>query len=169
MGRLTLVHRISGHINSEARFIQIASKGFDYLSEGYVTSQDFKRVQAFLANPQRSSAQERISKIVDEPNRSYSSVECNAASLLILNEWFTPAWKVRVNGKSRPVLRVNQWQTGVLLGTGKNRVEFEYRPTLFRILMIVNRITMILLVSFLIFLLCRNRLGRTSDPLPVRK
>ena len=49
-------------------------------------------------------------------------------SLLVLNEWFTPAWKVRVNGKKQPVLRINQWQTGVLLPAGKNRVEFEYPP-----------------------------------------
>jgi uncharacterized membrane protein YfhO len=47
-----------------------------------------------------------------------------------------------VNGKNQPVLRVNLWQTGVLLSAGRNKVEFEYRPTLFRILMILNRITM---------------------------
>lgn len=77
--------------------------------------------------------------------------------MLVLNEWFTPAWKARVNGKNQPILRVNQWQTGVLLGVGKNRVEFEYRPTLFRILMILNQITMVLLVGFLIFAFVRTR------------
>ena len=40
-----------------------------------------------------------------------------------------------VNGKKQPVLRVNEWQTGVLLAAGKNLVEFEYRPTLFQALM----------------------------------
>jgi hypothetical protein len=39
----------------------------------------------------------------------------------------------------------------------RNKVEFEYRPTLFRILMILNRITMVLLVSFLIFAFVRIR------------
>jgi uncharacterized membrane protein YfhO len=58
---------------------------------------------------------------------------------VVLNEWFTSAWKARVNGKAQPVLRVNQWQTGVLLRAGENRVEFEYRPTLFQILMILNK------------------------------
>jgi uncharacterized membrane protein YfhO len=71
---------------------------------------------------------------------------------LILNEWFTPAWKVRVNHKNQSTLRVNQWQTGVLLRPGKNRVEFEYRPTLFRALMALHRITMVsLLLVFVIF------------------
>jgi uncharacterized membrane protein YfhO len=66
-----------------------------------------------------------------------------------------------VNGKNQPVLRVNLWQTGVLLSAGRNKVEFEYRPTLFRILMILNRITMVLLVSFLIFAFVRIR-GRSG-------
>lgn len=59
---------------------------------------------------------------------------------------------VEVHGArgNQPVLRVNQWQTGVLLGAGKNRVEFEYRPTLFRIFVILNRITIVLFVGFLI-------------------
>ena len=63
-----------------------------------------------------------ITNVINQPNRSYSGVESNAASLLILNEWFTPAWKVRVNGVSQSALRVNQWQVGALLPAGKNDV-----------------------------------------------
>lgn len=163
MGRLTLVHRVAGHTNSEDAFVRVIRNGFDYLSEAYVTSREFKRVQPFLQSPQRSpSAQERILKIVDEPNRSYSIIECASASLLVLNEWFTPSWKVRVNGKTQPVLRVNQWQTGVLLGAGKNRVEFEYRPTLFRVLMILHRITAVLLLVSVIFIVVQGRRRSTA-------
>jgi hypothetical protein len=49
---------------------------------------------------------------------------------------------------------------------GKNRIEFEYRPTLFRMLMILNRITIVLLLGFLIFRLYRDRLSRTSSAMP---
>jgi uncharacterized membrane protein YfhO len=96
-------------------------------------------------------------------NRSYSAVESDSASLLILNEWFTPAWKVRVNGKKQQVLRVNEWQTGVLLPAGKNLVEFEYRPTLFRILMALNRITFVLLLLFVIFAVVRKVRDSSSE------
>ena len=160
MGRLTLVHRIAGNIDSEADFIKIIGKGFNYRSEAYVTSRDFNKAQKFLENP-GSSPQGRILKTVDQPNRSYSSVNCKSASLLILNEWFGQAWKVRVNGKSQPVLRVNQWQTGVLLRAGKNRVEFEYRPPLFRMLMVLNRITIALLLGFMILTIVRKTTGKT--------
>ncbi len=169
MGRLTLVHRVAGHTNSESAFVNVIRNGFDYLSDAYVTSREFKRVQRFLQSPQRlPSAQDRISKMVDEPNRSYSIAECSSASLLVLNEWFTPSWKVRVNGKTQPVLRVNQWQTGVLLGAGKNRVEFEYRPKLFRVLMILHRITVVLLLVFVIFVVVQVRRRSTALGSPGR-
>jgi hypothetical protein len=157
MGRLTLVHRVADHINNQAAFVQVIGKGFNYLSEAYVSPNDFKKVSAFLRNSQSVSPdQEHIFKIVDQPNRSYSTVECDSASLLVLNEWFTPAWKARVNGKKQSALRVNQWQTGVLLPAGKNRVEFEYSPTLFRALTALNRITILLLLVFMILALIRK-------------
>jgi uncharacterized membrane protein YfhO len=77
-------------------------------------------------------------------------VKSDSASLLILNEWFTPEWKAWVNGKHQQTLRVNQWQTGVLVPAGNNRVEFEYRPMLFRALMVLNRITIMLLLLFMV-------------------
>ena len=161
MGRLTLVHRVAGVAKDETQFTNIVSKGFDYFSTAYVPASEFEAVTSFLGNFQ-SLVQpvDRIVKIVDQPNRSYSTVVSAFASLLILNEWFTPAWKVRVNGKKQPVLRINQWQTGVLLPAGKNRVEFEYSPTLFRALTALNRITILLLLLFVALeLLRRHRLG----------
>lgn len=60
----------------------------------------------------------------------------------------------------------NQWQTGALLSSGKNRVEFGYHPTLFRMLMILNQITILLVLRFLLFRLYRNRLLRPAGPMP---
>jgi hypothetical protein len=157
MGRLTLVHQVAGFYKSEKEFLNKIRTGFDYLSAAYVDSGHFKAVRQLLGDSQGwPSSQDRIVKITDQANRSYSKIESDAASLLVLNEWFTPAWKVRVNGKKQPVLRVNQWQTGVLLGAGKNRVEFEYRPTLFRILMIFHRIMAGLLAIFVLFVVAQN-------------
>jgi hypothetical protein len=157
MGRLTLVHRVAGLAKNETEFINIIRKGFDYFSTAYVTASEFETVQSFFGNS-RSLAHpgDRIVKIVDQPNRSYSTVVSASSSLLVLNEWFTPAWKVRVNGKKHSILRVNQWQTGVLLPAGKNRVEFEYSPTLFRALTALNRITTLLLLGFAIFVILRK-------------
>jgi hypothetical protein len=158
MGRLTLLHQVAGFVKSDKEFLNRIRRGFDYLSEAYVERKQFEATRRFLSrSPMFTPSQDRIVKIVDQPNRSYSAVKSDFASLLVLNEWFTPAWKVRVNGKNQPALRVNEWQTGVLLGAGKNRVEFEYRPTLFRVLMVLNRITILSLFLFGVFALVRKR------------
>jgi hypothetical protein len=163
MGRITLVHRVAGSAENERQFINIIRKGFDYFSEAYVTSADFDAAQKFLDGSRSlPHLSDHIKKIVDQVNRSYSAIESDSASLLILNEWFTPAWKVRVNGKKQQVLRVNEWQTGVFLPAGKTLVEFEYRPTLFRILMALNRITFVLLLLFVIFAVVRKVRDRSS-------
>jgi hypothetical protein len=168
MGRVTLVHRVAGSAENDPQFINIIRKGFDYFSEAYVTLADFEAAQKFLESSRSlPHLPDHIKKIVDQANRSYSAVESDSASLLILNEWFTPAWKVRVNGAKQPILRVNEWQTGVLLPAGKSLVEFEYRPTLFRILMALNRITFVLLLLFVIFAVVRKvRDRRTKQQSP---
>ncbi len=162
MGRLTLVHRVAGFAKNEPR-LKIMSQGFDYFSEAYVTPHDLQSVRRFLGTSQMLlHARDQITKIADQANRSYSVIESGSPALLILNEWFTPAWKARVNGKKRPVLRVNEWQTGVLLPAGKNQVEFEYRPTLFRGLALLNRITLVLLLIFVIFAVVRKAAKSSS-------
>jgi hypothetical protein len=158
MGRLTLLHRVAGFAKNETEFKNIIREGFDYFSTTYVTASEFETVQSFLGSSQSlAHPGDRIVQIVDQPNRSYSTVVSASTSLLVLNEWFTPAWKVRVNGKTQSALRVNQWQTGVLLPAGKNRVEFDYHPTLFGVLMVLNRITLVLLLIFAIFVVVRKQ------------
>jgi len=165
MNRFTLVHQVEGSAPNVAGFVEIIQRGFDYHSEAYVTPRDLESVRKFLGNqPMSGRPEDVITKVINQPNRSYSRVESNAASLLILNEWFTPAWNVRVNGVSQSALRVNQWQVGALLPAGKNDVEFEYEPTLFRVLMILNRTTVVLILGFLILRWYRNRSVASSNP-----
>ena len=165
MSRLTLVHQVAGSAPNVASFVEIIQRGFDYHSEAYVTPHDLESVRKFFGNrPMSARPEDVITNVINQPNRSYSRVESNAASLLILNEWFTAAWKVRVNGVSQPALRVNQWQVGALLPAGKNDVEFEYDPILFRALMILNRTTVVLILGFLILRWYRNRSVASSNP-----
>jgi hypothetical protein len=165
MNRFTLVHQVEGSAPNVAGFVELIQRGFNYHSEAYVTPRDLESVRKFLGNqPMSARPEDVITKVINQPNRSYSRVESNAASLLILNEWFTPAWKVRINGVSQAALRVNQWQVGALLPAGKNDVEFEYEPTPFRALMILNRTTVVLILGFLILRWYRNRSVASSNP-----
>jgi hypothetical protein len=96
MGRLTLVHQVAGFADGETEFIDVIRKGFDYFSAAYVSATEFKTVQRFLGGSgSLAHSGDRILKIVDQPARNSSIVQCDSASLLVLNEWFTPAWKAQ--------------------------------------------------------------------------
>jgi hypothetical protein len=56
-----------------------------------------------------------------------------------------------LKGKNQSVLCVNKLQTGVPRVIQKNRVESEYRSTLFGVLAILNRVMMGLLLDLRIF------------------
>jgi hypothetical protein len=165
MNRFTLVHQVEGAAPSVAGLVEIIQRGFDYQSEAYVTPHDLERVRKLFGNqPMSAQPGDVITNVINQPNRSYSRVASKAASLLILNEWFAPAWKVWVNGVKQPALRVNEWQVGALLPAGNNDVEFKYDPTLFRVLTILNRTTVVLILGFLILRWYRNRSVASFNP-----
>ena len=67
--------------------------------------------------------------------------------LLILNERWSNDWHARVNSQPVKVLRVNFTQPAVVLPPGRHYVEFEFKPTLFWNLLILQRATFLLLVG----------------------
>ena len=83
-------------------------------------------------------------------NKARVEITLAQPAVIVFNEWFTPAWKARVNGVSEEVVRVNQWQVGIPVGGGKNEIEFTYRPAVSAALLVVNRVTWLLLGLFLV-------------------
>jgi hypothetical protein len=60
-------------------------------------------------------------------------VEVDGTGLLVLLERYEPDWTARVDGRERPVARVAGLFRGVEVRTGERRVEWLYRPRLFRL------------------------------------
>jgi hypothetical protein len=152
MGRLALVHTLAGTVKEENQFIAEAGRGFDFLKSAYIQEKDTPRVEEFLSKaPMETSAvNDRLYVIRNSINQVTAVVESSKPGVLVLNEWFIPAWKARVNGGSTPILGVNQWQVGVPVPAGKNVVEFTYRPSLFWGLLILNRVTWLLLFALVL-------------------
>jgi hypothetical protein len=63
------------------------------------------------------------------PNRFRVETQSPVPKLLIVSQNWYPGWKARVNGKWRPVERVNGMLMGVPVDAGASQVEFSYRPT----------------------------------------
>jgi hypothetical protein len=152
MGRLALVHALAGTFKDENQFIAEAGRGFDFLGSAFIQENDAPRLQGFLSTipMKRDVANDRLYLIRNSPNRVAAAIESPQPGVLVLNEWFISAWKATVNGHSKPIVRINQWQLGVPVQAGKNLVEFTYRPSIFWVLLILNRVTWLLLAFFVL-------------------
>jgi hypothetical protein len=176
MGRLALVHTLAGTIKEENQFIAEAGRGFDFLKSAYIQEKDASRVEEFLSKipVETSAVDDRLYVIRNSINQVTAVVESIQPGVLVLNEWFIPAWRARVNGDSKPILRVNQWQVGVAVRAGKNVVEFTYRPAVSWELLILNRVTWLVLAALvlarvarlLFFPLTPIRVGLGAKPMP---
>ena len=152
MGRLALVHTLAGIVKEENQFITEACRGFDFLKSAYIQKKDASRLERFLSKTsmETSAVNDRLYVIRSSINRVVAVVESSQPGVLVLNEWFIPAWRAKVNGKSSRILRVNQWQVGVPVGAGKNVVEFTYRPSVSWGLLILNHLTWLLLAALVL-------------------
>lgn len=175
MGRLALVHTLAGTVKGENQFITEAGRGFDFLKSAYIQEKDASRLEDFLSRTpvETSAVNDRLYVIRSSTNQVEAVVESPQSGVLILNEWFIPAWRAKVNGDSKQILRVNQWQVGVPLRAGKNVVEFTYRPSVSWGLLILNRVTWLLLVALvlarvvrLFFPLTPIRARQGAGPMP---
>jgi len=175
MGRLALVHTLAGTVKEEKEFITEASRGFDFFKSAYIQEKDASRVEGFLSkgSMETSAVNDRLYVIRSSINRVVAVVDSSQPGVLVLNEWFISAWRAWVNGDSKPILRVNQWQVGVPVRAGKNVVEFTYRPSVSWGLLILNRVTWLLLgalvlvrVVRLFFSLTPIRVWQGADPMP---
>ena len=86
------------------------------------------------------------------PKHIVFDAKAGAPSVLLLNDKFDPAWHVRVDGKSEPLLRCNFIMRGVYLTPGEHTVEFRFSPPLNMFYVSLSAVGVgILLVGCLIF------------------
>ena len=159
MDRITLVHSSAGTYTDKTDLLAAIDQGFDFQHRVYLRKDDAAKLDSIL--PSELPAEEKIAKektAIRYESTNHISVEIRTAlpGLVVLNQWFTPAWKARVNGKSAPIFRANWWQVGVPVAPGKSIVEFSYRPTLASILLILNRVTWVVILC-LVGAICWKR------------
>lgn len=67
------------------------------------------------------------------PNEVRVEVDAEKPGLLVLNDLYHPFWRVRVNGREKPLARVDASVRGVFVEAGRSSVEFDiahyWRPT----------------------------------------
>ena len=77
------------------------------------------------------------------------SVENSVDGVVFIPEYFSPGWRVKVNGAPKEILRVFGYYRGVFLKAGTNNVEFTYRPNFVVWSCIVSIFSWVVLFLFL--------------------
>jgi hypothetical protein len=96
------------------------------------------------------------------PKRITIAATAPAPAILLLNERFTPNWKVIVDGQPAPLLKCNYLMRGVQLSPGTHTVEFVFQPavTALRVSLAAIAVAILLLT---VLLLARSR-SQTAAP-----
>ncbi len=148
MDRVSLIHSLAGTYTDEAELLRGIGRGFDFKHRVYLAKDDAIELGAVLSADIPAAAQVANEKIVirgESTNYISIGVAARLPAVVVLNQWFTPAWKAKVNGKALPIVRANQWQVGVPVRAGNNIIELSYRPALASILLLLNRVTWVIL------------------------
>lgn len=143
-----VVGRVAGLYDTREDLIESVRAGFDLSREVYLDrSVTLRGLDALLSTPP-----DALRSVIKEERRSLNvvelSVSTNGPAILLLNEYFTDAWKASVNGPIAQPFRVNLNQVGVLLDPGASLVRFEYRPTMFIWLLRLQAFVVTLLLAY---------------------
>lgn len=121
----------------------------DLSSLGYVEQDILEKSRLFLAQPIQLGEDSTIKEIQTTHNKKLIEATINNNSILVLNEYFSNNWKVRLNGCEITPFRINHNQIGIFVEKGKHKVEYEYSPNLYKFLKWIQRITMVFIVLLL--------------------
>ena len=144
----TLVHKVTPFVTKDS-FRSKLALGFDYHRVAAIEKSKEQAIPPLLRAPEKTDApmpEDLVEPIFRTPNLISVQAYSAKPGLLILNERWSNDWHARVNSRPAQVLRANFTQPAVVLPAGRNYVEFEFKPTLFWNLLILQRATFLLLV-----------------------
>ena len=66
--------------------------------------------------------------LLNTPQHLMFSVESNSETMMIINNHYDEGWKLRVNGQSQPIYRVNGYFQGIKIIPGTHQYDIYYLP-----------------------------------------
>ncbi|MHC5538027.1 YfhO family protein, partial [Singulisphaera rosea] len=82
----------------------------------------------------------------DRPGQIHVSTQSGSRQLLVVSESFHDGWRLTVDGREAPVIRVYGDFLGALVGPGRHLVTFDFHPASLRNGMVTSALGLILLL-----------------------
>ncbi len=114
----------------------LAEEDFPWESTVVVEAQKAGEVPSVPVEAKRPHTPARIAEY--QPHSVVVEIPDHSAGLLVLNDCFYPGWHAFVDGRQRPIYRVNGTFRGVFVEPQDKRVVFKYDPASYRYGLIVS-------------------------------
>ncbi len=81
-----------------------------------------------------------------QPDTLKLTVLNKCRDVLVLSDTYDDGWKVRVDGQRQPILHANYLFRGIILDPGLHNVVFNYKPSLFKLGLIISAIGILMVI-----------------------
>lgn len=79
------------------------------------------------------SRSEKVDVTIPEPTRVELKAKLDAPGIVVLADVYYPGWRLYVDGRPAPILRVNRMMRGAAVDKGEHKLTYIYEPESFRI------------------------------------
>ena len=97
--------------------------------------------------PGRAAANETIEITAYAPERVALIADVASPAVLVLADAFYPGWQATVDGMPAPILRANLMFRGLALAPGRHEIMFTYKPTIWRLGVVISLAAVMILAA----------------------
>jgi hypothetical protein len=94
---------------------------------------------------------DKVRFISYSPEHLFLEADIREQGLLVLSDVLYPGWQAYVDGEEQPIITTNLIMRGVYLSGGGHQVEFKYRPVIFYRGLAISGVTLILIITALLW------------------
>lgn len=96
-------------------------------------------------------------------NNNYVAIEIknNEDAFMVFSDNYYPGWKAYINGKEVKIYKTNGILKGIYLNKGNNIVVFKYRPSYFKISLLISLVSFLAIIMTSSYLFFKNRKLKT--------
>jgi len=98
-------------------------------------------------SPARAAENESVQIIEYTPERIILRVNVALPAVLVVADAFYPGWQATVDGLATPILRANLMFRGLALEPGQHEIVFSYKPTVWRLGLVISLAALIVLAA----------------------
>jgi hypothetical protein len=150
MPRAFFPQRIERFARDEDLLARIKMPGFDPRETACIISGGREGKDARIPENDAARLAWNIEWTGYSPQRCSLKTKTNKPGLLVVSDTYYPGWKAFVDGRESPLVKVNHFMRGVVVGQGDHEVLFVFQPAIFILGLCISAIMLCIVVFALI-------------------